>query len=248
MTLERLKTLARTRRLSRREFIQQAIAAGIAVATAESLFTAMARAQPRTGGRFRMGVGSGSTSDTLDPGSIPDTFNQVVAWGALRSSLTDVTPEGTIVPDLAESFESSPDAKQWVFRLRKGVEFHNGKSVDADDVVASFKYHLGTDSKSAAKPLLADLADVKADGKETVVFTLANGNADFPFVTYDFHIPVMPVIDGKVDWQSGVGTGPYVKSAYEPGVKFEGKRFANYHGQTWFDEIEVLSIVDVARA
>jgi peptide/nickel transport system substrate-binding protein len=246
MTLERLKTLTKVRRLSRREFVQQAIAAGITVAAAEGLFTAMARAEPKKGGRFRMAVGSGSTSDTLDPGSIPDTFNQVVAWGALRSSLTDVTPEGQIVPDLAESFESSPDAKQWVFKLRKGVEFHNGKSVDADDVVASFQYHLGADSKSAAKPLLADLAAVKADGKDTVVFTLANGNADFPFVTYDFHIPIMPAADGKVDWQSGIGTGPYVKATYEPGVKFEGKRFANYHGQTWFDEIEVLAIVDVA--
>ena len=108
MTLERLKTLTKVRRLSRREFVQQAIAAGITVAAAEGLFTAMARAEPKKGGRFRMAVGSGSTSDTLDPGSIPDTFNQVVAWGALRSSLTDVTPEGQIVPDLAESFESCP--------------------------------------------------------------------------------------------------------------------------------------------
>lgn len=246
MTLDRLKTLTRTRRLSRREFIQQAIAAGITVAAAEGLFTAMARAEPKKGGRFRMGVGSGSTNDTLDPGSIPDTFNQVVAWGALRSSLTDVLADGTIVPDLAESFESSPDAKQWVFKLRKGVEFHNGKSVDANDVVASFQYHLGADSKSAAKPLLADLTEVKADGKDTVVFTLSNGNADFPFVTYDFHIPIMPAADGKVDWESGIGTGPYVKSRYEPGARFEGKRYANYHGQTWFDEIEVLSIIDVA--
>ncbi|TMJ39540.1 MAG: ABC transporter substrate-binding protein [Alphaproteobacteria bacterium] len=246
MTLDRLKTLTRTRGLSRREFIQQAMAAGITVASAQTLYSAMARAEPKKGGRFRLGLGSGSTSDTLDPGSIPDTFNQIVAWGALRSSLTDVTAEGKIVPDLAESFESSPDAKQWVFKLRKGVEFHNGKSLDADDVVASFKFHQGADSKSAAKPLLSDLTEVKADGKDTVIFTLANGNADFPFVTYDFHIPIMPAANGKVDWESGVGTGPYVKSSYEPGVRFEGRRFANYHGQTYFDEIEVLSIVDVA--
>ena len=246
MTLDRLKKLTKTRGLSRREFIQQAIAAGVTVAAAENLFSTMARAEPKKGGRFRLALGSGSTNDTLDPGNIPDTYNQVVAWGALRSSLTDVTPEGKIVPDIAESFESSPDAKQWIFKLRKGVEFHNGKSLDAEDVVASFKYHLGADSKSAAKPLLADLTEVKADGKDTVIFTLANGNADFPFVTYDFHIPIMPVVDGKVDWESGVGTGPYAKSSYEPGVKFEGKRFANYHGVTYFDEIEVLSIVDVA--
>ncbi len=241
-----LKTLAMRHGLSRREFIQHAIAAGIAVSAAEGMFAALARAEPKKGGRFRLALGSGSTTDTLDPANIPDTYNQVVAWGSLRSSLTDVTADGKIIPDVAESFESSPDAKTWVFKLRKGVEFHNGKSLDAGDVVASFNYHRGADSKSAAKPLLADVADIKADGKETVIFTLSNGNADFPFVAYDFHIPVMPATDGGVDWQSGIGTGPYVKSSYEPGVRFEGKRFANYHRETYFDEIEVLSIVDVA--
>ena len=160
--------------------------------------------------------------------------------------MTEVTADGKIIPDVAESFESSPDAKQWVFRLRKGVEFHNGKSLDAADVIASFNYHRGPESKSAAKPLLADVGDIKADGKDTVIFTLANGNADFPYVAYDFHIPIMPAADGKVDWQSGIGTGPYTKASYEPGVRFEGKRFANYHRETYFDEIEVLSIVDVA--
>ncbi|CAN5261143.1 ABC transporter substrate-binding protein [soil metagenome] len=246
MTIDRLKHLAKTRRFSRREFIQQAIAAGIAVSSAETLFASIARAEPKKGGKFRLGLGSGSTSDTLDPGGIPDTYNQVVAWASTRSSLTDVTPDGKIVPDVAESYESSPDAKQWVFKLRKGVEFHNGKSLDSDDVVASIRHHMSADSKSAAKPLLADVSDVKADGKDTVIFTLTNGNADFPFIVYDYHIPVMPAKDGKADWESGIGTGPYVKSSYEPGVKFSGKRFANYHGTAYFDEIEVLSIVDVA--
>lgn len=244
--IEKLKTLAKSRKLSRREFIQGAVAAGLAIPAADRLFTTMAMAEPKQGGRFRMGLGSGSTTDTLDPGSIPDTYNQVVAYGSLRSGLTDVTPDGKIVPDVADSYESSKDAKQWVFKLRKGVEFHDGKSLDADDVVASYRHHMGADSRSAAKPLLADLADVKADGKDTVIFTLSSANADFPYVTYDYHIPVMPVKDGKVDWESGIGTGPYQKVDYQPGVRFEGKRFANFHGQTYFDEVEVLPIIDVA--
>ena len=107
MTHDSLKMLTKARGLSRREFIQRAIAAGIAVSAAEGMFAAMARAEPKKGGRFRIALGSGSTTDSLDPGNIPDTFNQVVAWASLRSSLTDVTPEGKIVPDVAESFESS---------------------------------------------------------------------------------------------------------------------------------------------
>ncbi len=56
----------------------------------------------------------------------------------------------------------------------------------------------------------------------------------------------MPAKDGKVDWQSGVGTGPYSMVKYEPGVVGEGKRYANYHRETYFDEIEVRTILDVA--
>jgi peptide/nickel transport system substrate-binding protein len=55
----------------------------------------------------------------------------------------------------------------------------------------------------------------------------------------------MPAKDGKADWQSGIGTGPYAMTHFEAGVRGEGKRFANYHRDTYFDEIEVMSISDV---
>jgi peptide/nickel transport system substrate-binding protein len=245
MDAQELKRLATRKGLSRREVVGLALASGMTLAAAQGLFSSIARAEPRKGGRFRLALGSGSTTDTLDPANIPDTYNQVVAWASLRSNLTEVTADGKIVPDLAESFESSPDAKTWIFKLRDGVEFHNGKSVTVEDVIASFNHHRGEESNSAAKPLLADVTDIKADGK-AVVFELKSGNADFPFVVYDFHMPIMPALDGKADWQSGVGTGPYAKTAYEPGVRFEGKRNPNYHRDTYFDEIEVLSIIDVA--
>jgi len=53
------------------------------------------------------------------------------------------------VPELAESWDPSPDAAQWTFKLRKGVEFHNGKTLEAEDVVFSINNHRGKDSKSA---------------------------------------------------------------------------------------------------
>lgn len=232
-------------KLSRREFVQLAVAGGVSIAAANSMFTKAARAEPKKGGTFRIAVGSGATTDGLDPALFPDTFNGLFGWGTLRSSLTEVTPDGKVVGDAAESFEASDGAKTWVFKLRKGVEFHNGKSLDADDVVVSINHHRGEESKSAAKSLLKSVTDVKADGKETVVFTLDSGNADFPYIVSDYHIPVIPAKDGKADFASGIGTGPYAMTGFEPGVKGSGKRFANYHGETWFDEVEVLSVIDV---
>ena len=246
MDLKQLTSLAAKGRMGRRDFIQFGMALGLSIAAASTLFSKAVRAEPKKGGTFKIALGSGATTDTLDPATYPDTFNGLFGWGTLRSSLTEVGADGKIVPDVAESFEPSDDAKTWIFKLRKGVEFHNGKSLDADDVVASINHHRSEDSKSAAKSLLKPVTDVKADGKETVIFTLGEGNADFPYIVSDYHMPIMPAVDGKADWQSGTGTGPYVMTAFNPGVSGSAKRFANYHGEAWFDEVEILVVLDVA--
>lgn len=244
MSIENIQILAAQGKISRRNFMQVALAAGLSASIAEGLFARAAKASAKPGGSFRVAVGSGATTDTLDPATFPDTFNSLYGW-ALRSSLTEVTATGEVVGDVAESFEASPDAKTWVFTLRKGVEFHNGKSVEAADVVASINHHRSDDSKSSAKSLLKAVKDVKADGKGSVVVTLESGNADFPYVMADYHLLVMPSADGKTDWQSGIGTGPYSMTAFQPGITGKGKRFGNYHGTTYFEDIEVLSMVDV---
>ena len=74
----------------------------------------------------------------------------------IRNCLTEVDDKGNILPELAKSWESSSDAKNWTFKLRQGVEFHNGKTLEADDIVFSINHHRGEDNASAAAPLVAD--------------------------------------------------------------------------------------------
>ncbi|MGH6939426.1 ABC transporter substrate-binding protein [Hypericibacter sp.] len=245
MDLNLMKRLVAQGRMSRRDFIQLSVATGLTVAAANTAFVSAARAEPKKGGRFRIAVGSGATTDTLDPALYPDTFNGIWGWASLRSSLTEVQADGSITGDAAETFEASKGATEWVFKLRKGIQFHGGKTLDADDVVVSINHHRSADSKSAAKSLLTSVTDVKADGKDTVIITLSAGNADFPYIASDYHIPLMPAKDGKADWQSGDGTGPYKMKTFEPGVRAEGARNPNYFRDTWFDEIVVLPILDV---
>ena len=64
-------------------------------------------------------------------------------FGQLRNNLTEVAASGELVGELAESWEANADATQWVFNIRKGVEFHNGKTLDSQDVVDSLNHHLG---------------------------------------------------------------------------------------------------------
>ena len=235
-------------RISRREFLGRAAALGATTAIATSMLGAIGLAQePKRGGFARFGLAHGATTDSLDPGSYPDTGTQVPFWGSMSNGLTEVDAKGNIVPDLAETMEPSDDAASWIFKLRKGLTFHDGKEVTAEDVVTSFRFHMGPDSKSAGKTLLEPIAEVKADGKEAVVFTLKGGNADFPYIVSAYNFPIMPAKDGVADWQSAIRTGPFVLEAYEPGVRAKLKRNPNYHkeGRPYFDEVEFLTIADV---
>lgn len=234
-------------KMTRRDFMQRALALGATTALATTMADRALAATPKKGGKLRLGIGHGSTSDSMDPATITDVYMQVVNYG-LRNNLTEVGVDGAVGPELAESWEATPDAVTWTFKIRKGVEFHNGKTLDADDVVASITHHLGADSKSAAKAVLEPIEEVKADGKDTVVFKMKAGNADFPFIVSDYHVTIMPTKDGKADALSGVGTGGYVLQSFEPGVRSSMKRNPNYwkQGRAHVDEVEVLAILDVA--
>ena len=236
-------------RISRRTFVQGAMALGVSLVAATTLISEVQAATPKKGGRLRAGVDNASTTDTLDPATHTATGIMSLSWG-LRNCLTEIDNEGKLVPELAESWESSDRASQWVIKLRKGVEFHNGKTFDADDVVASINHHRGEDSKSAAKAIMGGIVDIKADDKTTVIIKLDSGNADMMDLLTDYHLVILPSEDGKVNWESGNGTGGYVLESFEPGVRSTAKRNPNYwkEGRAHFDEIEILTILDkVAR-
>ena len=245
--IDKLKGLYAAGKIDRREFMTGALAVGLTVTAASSFVKQVKAATPKKGGNFRQGLTGGATSDVLDPAQTLDSYMINVSSGQLRNNLTEIAPDGSLVGELAESWEASGDAITWTFKLRKGVEFHNGKSLDANDVVASFNHHRGEDTKSAAKGIVSPIEDVKADGADTVVFRLAGGNADFPFLASDYHLTICPAKDdGTMDWESGVGTGGYVLESFEPGVNTIVKRNPNYwkEGRAFFDSIENLFIAD----
>ena len=210
LKLEKLQRLFSEGRISRREFIARVSALGLMAAVSPALLSSEAKAAaPKKGGRFRMGLAGGSTTDSLDPGTLPDMVPQM-ANRQLRNSLVETNYKSEPIPELAESWDSTPDATKWTFKLRKGVEFHNGKTLDAEDVVFSINHHRGKDSKSAAKGIVDPIKDIKADGKYTVVFELSGGNADFPFIMSEYHLSMIPAGTKGADLEKGIGTGPYM--------------------------------------
>ncbi len=185
-------------RVSRRELLKCATALGVAAALPAGLLAEQAQAAtPKRGGHLRLGSSQGSTTDSLDPILLTSGFIQIVQY-TIYNQLTEVNNVGRLEPLLAESWEASDDATEWTFGLRKGVEFHNGKTLDADDVIASIARHTSEESASSVKAFAEQIAEMKKDGDHTVVFNLKEGNADFPFVLSAGSFAILPAKDGKV--------------------------------------------------
>lgn len=232
--------------LSRRTILQGATALGGAAALS-AMGAGRASAEPKKGGNMRLAMGHGNTSDSYDPATWDNAYVQVFAT-ARHGYLTEIAADGSLVGEVAESWEASPDAKVWTLKLRDGVTFHSGKTVTSDDVIASLNHHRGEDSKSAAKPIVAPITDIKSDGPSAVVVSLENGNSDFPFILSDYHLPIMPAANGSIDPASSDGCGGYVVESYEPGVQATLKRNPNYwkSDRAHFDSVEILAILDSA--
>lgn len=226
--------------ISRRRFLQASAAAG-----ALSLLGPAARADtPKRGGRMVLATREGSTTDSTDPGLLTNSYQWYLAF-AFTSTLTEILPDGSVGPALAESWDS-PDAQTWQFKLRKGVTFHSGRPMTADDVVASINHHRTEDSTSFVAPIAKQIVDIRADGPDGLLIKLAQPNADLPASFNTPGFTIYPASGNGIDWQSRDGTGGYVLKEHEPGVRSFLTRDPNYwrDDRAFADEVELLSIPD----
>ena len=244
ISIDKLSKLYAAGRISRRDFMQGATAMGVTIAAASTMAVKAEASTPKKGGTMRVAIGHGSTTDSYDPATFENGFANGLCY-ASGNHLTEINNEGQLQPELAESY-SSDDAITWRFKIRKGVEFHNGKTLTPEDVVASINHHRGEDSTSGAKGLLKALQEMHIDG-DTVVFILSAANADWPFIMSDYHFKILPSKDGVADYSNGIGTGGYVIENFEPGIKLEASRFPNYWKEdaAYFDGLVQTSVIDV---
>ena len=236
----------RAKKLSRRDFMTHAMAAGLTLTAASTLWTEKVSAQtPQKGGTIKMGLHDGNTSDSYDPGKYASTQDIQLAH-TYRSYLTQITAENGLGTDMADSWTASPDAKKWTFELNKDASFHSGKAFTAKDAVASLNFHRGEGTTSAAAALLADVTDIKADGDHVLTIELNQGFADLPWIMTDYHLTMLPAKeDGTMDWESGDGAGPYKLDNYDAGVSAELSRHDGWHGEgAYVDNVKFTVLND----
>lgn len=232
---------------TRRDVMRRLMAAGMMASTAGGLLThaGMAVAQtPKRGGRIRVAVAAGSTSDTLDPArgtTIADYVRHYMFYNGLTTIDTKMAPQMA----LAESLNTK-DAVNWVVKLRTDVRFHDGKPLTSADVVYSLLRQKDPATASRAKAVADQFEDVKAAAPNEVHIKLVAANADLPALLGTSHFLI--IRDGTTDFTTANGTGPYKCKEFRPGVRSISVRNDEYWkpGKPYLDEIEYFAIPDEA--
>ncbi|MDG5975016.1 extracellular solute-binding protein [Hydrogenophaga taeniospiralis CCUG 15921] len=217
--------------------MQATLAGGIA-----SLATTAHAQTPKKGGRIKVASSSSGVNDTLDPArqsSHVDYCRGFMFYNGLTVLDGSLSPQ----PQLAEEF-TTKDAQTWVFKLRKGVTFHNGKPLTPADVVFSMMRHKDPATASRAKVLADQIESVTATGPNEVTFRLTSPNADLPVILGTYHFHIVP--EGTTNFAAGIGTGPFKVKEFKPGERSIAVRNDNYWkpNRPYLDEIELVGISD----
>lgn len=158
-------------------------------------------------------------------------------------SLVTYGAEFAPIPMLAEKWDVSDDGKTYTFALRKGVKFHNGKEMTADDVIASTDRFLEVTNRKLS---FAIIESYEAVDDYTVAFHLSEPRAAL-LDTMAFPVSYMGILPREIIENKGeeeltaeelVGTGPYQLDEWVPDQHLKYSRFEDY--QTKEGEIDGL--------
>ena len=177
---------------------------------------------------------------SLDPHVQNDgQSEQVVAM--LYSTLLKFKADGTIVPDLAESWTVSPDQRTWTFKLRQGVKFHNGKEMTAEDVKATYGRFMANDAdgkRLVVKNITKMFQAVNVLDKYTVSVTTDKPYGPMMSLLCNRSLAIMDAavfnqfgIDNGKKAESVVGTGPYKMVSWKKDEEIVLERFPGYFGE-----------------
>jgi peptide/nickel transport system substrate-binding protein len=202
-------------------------------------------------GEFKAAIHWGISADWLDPATTTATLSGFLTLYLFHDALFKPMPEGNYTPCLAESWTISPDSKVYEFKLRRGVKFHNGDTMTAEDVVFSFwRYKAGQ-----AKFIHDKTEKVEAIDPHLVRITFKEPFMDF----LDYLLPgantIGWVVPKKYVEKVGdagfkkhpIGCGPYKFVEFVAGVKVVGEAFQEFWRKVPnIKRMEFLTVTDPA--
>ena len=220
------------------------LALSLVAALGFTIAGATANAAPKRGGILKYIIPSNPPSAD---GHRETTFGTIHPFAQFYSVLIRVNPDNPGSPtdfkcDLCVGEVPNPTngGLKYTFKIRQGVEFHDGSALTADDVVWSMNRHIAEGSPSSIGAFFTLVEEWKAVDKHTVKLTLSSPDADMPFKLTQ---PQAKIV--KKD-NPLVGSGPYLTEEFQAGVKSNHVRNPNYWRDTGqhLDSIEITAITD----
>lgn len=182
---------------------------------------------------------------------VPDPRVGYNGWMSNQTGVTEtlmgIDYDMNLYPRVAESImQSAPTV--WKVKLKTGVKFHDGTPVTSQAVVNAIEAILleegsGYNARVAA---LLDLANITADGKDTVVFETNRPNAAFPWTLSE---PAIAILGPVSDEYPINATGPFVFKEAIPDQLYRAEANPNYRlGTPGLSEVRVIASGDPATA
>ena len=228
--------------MDRGEFLRRASVFGLSVGAVGAVLGALgeaplahaSRAAVKAGGRLRLGI-DGPLTGTTDPW----TFNNhggVVVGGITGEYLIRGRQAKPLNPELAVKWTPNANAQVWTYKLRPNVQFQNGQTMTADDVVATYKRLTDPNGDSQALSAFEGVltpGGVRKVDDLTVEFHLVAPNANFPYLTSSttYQAIILPANFKAGTFTSAPQTtGAFKIVKYTPGVSVTYDRYDGWWG------------------
>ena len=247
--IRKFQQMYRDGMMGRRDFMAALGALGVSATAAAGLLTSAKAlaATPQKGGTARYANNLHGPDDQMDPMVFTSGIDYT-RGRATYNGLIQMLDGMVLAPELAEEWSANADATEYTFKIRKGVEFHDGSALTAEDVAWTMTRHIGEESPSTAKALLAAITEWKVVDSHTVKAMLSSPDSDLPAKLTEKQMKIVKM--GTEDFRKGNGTGPFVLESFEPGVRSTHVRNPNYwRDGANFEALEITGITDpLARA
>jgi peptide/nickel transport system substrate-binding protein len=197
----------------------------------------------RRGGALKVGLTGGSGADTLDPHK-GLTYLDTARAQSLYQPLVQLNAQAQTEFVLAEDIAPRGSTAQWVISLRRGITFHDGKPLTADDVIFTLRRILSQKLTGATPLGPVDAASLKALDSHTVLVPMTSPYGSFlDQLAYWYYLYIVPA---GFDPARPNGTGPFAYQSFAPGQRSVFTRNPHYWkpGLPHVDSVTIIDFSD----
>jgi len=229
---EVIKTVEVIREVAVEKLVEVQVIKEVAVEVQKIVFAEPVPAGPKTteagqtfGGTIKFGM---IDFGTLDPALMGLSQASSVYSELAYDNATVLWYDGEVTPWVLESWDSSNDLTQYTFKVRGGIQFHNGQNLTSADIKYTFDRILDPETASPLLGQIEYIENITTPDANTVVFNLDGANAFMPSNLTDYHARILPTGSGDKVTSSEVGSGAYTLADHNPTERTVMERNPNY--------------------